>query len=139
MSSDEQTPEPPDDAEAEAPDGETTEDPPDDTAEEEEIGDHGHCVPEAEMYVVRDRNMDYPWVGGNKYARICPECGARQFCAKSYWLQRYRDPERVAHIIKKGEDEPVVAFECVYEGCDGMLVDFPDECPECERAIEWEE
>ena len=106
--------------------------------ETEPIGASGCCVPEAEMLVVRDRNMDYPWKGGNKYARICPQCGKRQFCAKSYWQQRYHGDDAVAYIIKKGEEgEPVPAYECPFGDCDGMLVDYPSECGRCEEPIEW--
>jgi hypothetical protein len=106
---------------------------------EGDIGASGCCVPESEMLVVRDRNMDYPWKGGNKYSRICPSCGHRQFCAKSYWMQRYHDPEATAHVLRKGDDtEPLPAFECPFEDCTGMLVDFPDECGACNNPIEWE-
>lgn len=104
-----------------------------------DIDGDGHCVPESEMLVVRDRNMDYPWKDGNKYSRRCPECGAMQFCAKGYWQTRFHDVDSTAHVIKKGGEEPKPAYPCPYGDCDGVLVGEPDECPTCEQEIEWEE
>lgn len=98
----------------------------------------GCCVPEDEMMVVRDLNLDYPWKGGNQYARICPDCGARTFTAKTYWVSRVEDPESQAHVIPQGEEEIKPYFTCPYEDCTGTFHGFPDECPECEQPFEWE-
>lgn len=98
----------------------------------------GCCVPEPEMQVCRDLNLDYPWKGGNQYSRICPECGSRTFTAKSYWEQRVEDPEQQAYVVPQGEEEPQPYFICPYEDCTGTFHGFPDECPECEQPFEWE-
>lgn len=109
----------------------------DDDLDDDDLAD-GCCVPEDEMIVCRDLNLDYPWKGGNQYSRICPECGARTFTAKSYWVSRVEDPEQQAHVIPKDSDEPEPYFLCPYEGCDGRFHGYPDECPECEQPFEWE-
>jgi RNA polymerase subunit RPABC4/transcription elongation factor Spt4 len=111
---------------------------PDDDIPEDDLS-NGCCVPESEMLVCRDLNLDYPWKGGNQYSRICPECGSRTFTAKSYWEMRVEDPDEQAYIIPQGDDtEPQPYFICPYGDCTGTFYGFPDECPECEREFEWE-
>jgi Zn finger protein HypA/HybF involved in hydrogenase expression len=94
----------------------------------------GCCVPESEMLVVRDLNMQAPYKGGNQYARICPECQSRTFTSKRYW--QTTSPR---YIIPKGEDEPVAVFDCPYEDCEGEFREDerPDECPECGGELDW--
>lgn len=71
----------------------------------------GCCVPESDMVIARDMNMDVPFKGGNQYARICPDCGSRTFTSKSYF-KSVDDP----YIIPKGESEPIPKAE--YEARD---------------------
>lgn len=91
-------------------------------------------TPESEILVVYDRNMDKPWKGGNPYSRICPNCGSRTFSPKSQWLE-----QETRYVIKRGENEPKPYYLCPYEDCDEQFVGEVDECPGCERPIEWEE
>jgi hypothetical protein len=91
-------------------------------------------VPESEMLVVRDLNMKAPHKGGNQYARICPECGQRTFCSKTYF-ETTDDP----YVIPAGDDEPVPIYDCPYDDCEGTLYGEVDECPDCEQEIIWEE
>lgn len=132
----------------------------------EKAGDAGsdgchNCddVGESEMLVVLDRNFEYPWKSGNKYARICPECGSRTFCPESYWESKDADPEDVAYVIEKAEDkedrEIRPRFRCPYTGefvedggepCGEVFLGEPhsaeavgpDECPHCERELNWD-
>lgn len=94
----------------------------------------GCCVPEEEMMVVRDLNMNAPFKGGNQYCRICPECGKRTFCSKMYW--KTADEQ---YVIPEGEEDPIQRFECPYPDCDGSFFGTVDECPECENEIMWED
>lgn len=89
-------------------------------------------TPESEILVVYDRNMDKPWKGGNPYSRICPNCGSRTFAPKTQWLE-----QDVRYVIKRDESQPKPYYFCPYEDCDGQFVGEVDECPECERPIEW--
>jgi hypothetical protein len=121
-------------ADAEADDGDT------------DVGQDGCCVPEGEMLVVRNLNLDYPWKGGNQYARVCPECESQTFTAKSYWQMRLSNDEMDAHVVPKGEDERRLAFPCPYGAsdefdieCDGFVWVGCDECESCGEDIEWED
>lgn len=126
---------------------------------DDDIGQNGCCVPESEMLVVLDRNFEVPWKGGNKYARVCPECRSRTFCPASYWEARNDDPEGVAYIIERGEDGgdgPATIrpnYQCPYTEAWADAVDAdvevcgeeftgsplgespPEQCPHCERAL----
>lgn len=121
----------------------------------EEIGQDGCCVPESEMMVTLDENLEVPWKGGNKFSRICPECNSRTFCAGSLWEAANDDPSRVAYIIEKDETSPRPVYVCPYgddwverlpedydeEPCGEEFLGTPlgeappDECPHCEREI----
>jgi len=92
----------------------------------------GCCVPEAEMYVIRDLNMAAPYKGGNQYARICPECGSRQFTTKQYW-ESVDDP----YVIPNGKSSPVRLFDCPHGECDGTIYVGEDECDDCGGEVEW--
>lgn len=113
---------------------------------DESVGQDGCCVPETEMHVVRNLNLDYPWKGGNQYARVCPECESQTFTAKSYWQMRLESDELPCHVIPKGEDERKLAYPCPMpdydevgvDECDGVVWVGKDECDECGHAIEWE-
>lgn len=101
-----------------------------------DIGGCDACegVAEGDLLVVYNENFDFPWKSGNPFARVCPECGSQTFTAKAYWQS-----QEVPYIIPKGEDEPKPLFDCPYEGCGGEFLGTPDECPECERELLWED
>lgn len=92
----------------------------------------GCCVPEAEMLVIRDLNMAAPYKGGNQYARICPECGSRQFTTKAYW-ENVSDP----YVIPNGESQPVRLFDCPHDECDGTIYVGEDACEDCGGEVDW--
>lgn len=79
---------------------------------------------------------------GNKYCRICTNCGTRHFCSKAHF-ERSDDK----HVIPVKEKAPVEAVEC--DSCDGWTWVtaahncarcqeniFP--CPECEKQVHGE-
>jgi hypothetical protein len=113
-------------------------------------------VSEAEMMVAKDLNFAYAWKSGNKFARICPECGARTFTAGSYWESEEADPTKVAWVIEKGDtkDDARPRFYCPYdeevvdeEPCGERFLGAPhnadavgpEECPHCGRELQWED
>ena len=103
--------------------------------QDDELGPKkGCCVSAAEMMAVRDLNKKPPWKQGNQYRTVCPECNATQFASKEYWKH-----STVQFVIPRGEAEPVILYTCPYDDCDGDLEGEMDECPECEREIEWED
>lgn len=94
---------------------------------------NGCCVDEAEMMVIRDLNMTAPHKGGNQYARICPECGSRQFTTKKYW-ESVDDP----YVIPKGDKQPARLFACPYDECDdGTIYEGEEVCDDCGNEVEW--
>lgn len=87
---------------------------------------------EEDLLVVYDRNFDYPWKGGNPYARLCPDCGSRTFTARSYW-----ESQEVPYVIVKGGETPQPLYDCPYDDCDGSFLGTPSECPDCEQELLW--
>lgn len=105
------------------------------------------CVPESEMLVTKDLNLDFPWKSGNKYARICPECGSRNFTTRTYW-----ETVEVSFVIPREEEKPRPLYRCPYteevvdegeEPCGEEFVGppldegLPEACPECERPLSY--
>lgn len=101
---------------------------------DEKLGCKACNVPENDMLVAYDRNMDKPWKGGNPYSRVCPECGNRTFAPKSLF-----ETQDQQYVIKRGENEVQPLYYCPYEDCGEPFAGMPDECPACEREIIWEE
>lgn len=110
-----------------------------------------------EFVTAIDLKMVPPHMPGNKYCRICTNCGARHFCSKSHF-ERTTDK----HVIPVKETDPVEAEHC--EKCDGYtwvtkdhdcarcgdnifpcpecgetVHGQPDECPHCGVDYQWEE
>lgn len=83
------------------------------------------------FYFTKDQNLDKAWKVGNKYARICTDCGHRYFLAKSMW-QDVSDQ----YVILDGEDEPIPIFDC--PACAETVTGQPDECPYCDVEYRWE-
>lgn len=92
---------------------------------------------------------------GNKFCRICTECGTRHFCSKEH----FENSEK-KHVIPVKEKAPVEGVEC--DECDGwtwvtnnhncarcsanifpcpkcdeQVHGQPDECPHCGIEYNW--
>lgn len=81
---------------------------------------------------VKDQNLDKAWKTGNKYARICTDCGSRFFLAKSMYQN---SDER--YVIPSGESKPIPIFNCPDDTCGREVTGKPDECPHCGAEYVW--
>lgn len=83
-----------------------------------------------EFYFAKDLNLEPVWKRGNKYCRICADCGNRYFLAKSMY-------ERVSdqYVILQGESEPIPLFEC--PACETEVSGTPEQCPYCDVEYDW--
>lgn len=84
----------------------------------------------AEFYFAKDLNLDKVWKAGNKFCRICTECGTRFFLSKAMY-----EAATDQYVILDGEDEPVPIFSC--PSCDEQVTGQPDACPYCDTEYEW--
>jgi hypothetical protein len=85
-----------------------------------------------EFIFVKDLNLAKVWKAGNKYARICVDCGNRYFLGKAMW-----EAARDQFVILDGEDDPKPLFDCPVCGED--VTGWPDQCPYCDTDYEWNE
>jgi len=83
-----------------------------------------------EFYFCKDLNLEPVWKAGNKFCRVCADCGSRYFLAKSMY-QQVSD----RYIIPRGEDEPVPIFDC--PRCEETVTGLPNSCPYCDAEYEW--
>lgn len=81
---------------------------------------------------VKDLNLAKVWKAGNKYARICVECGNRYFLGKAMW-----EGARDQYVILDGEDQPVPIFDCPV--CEETVTGWPETCPYCDAEYHWDE
>lgn len=80
----------------------------------------------------KDQNLDKAWKTGNKYVRICDDCGSRYFLAKS--MYRQSDEQ---YVIPSGESSPIPIFDCPDDDCQKRVTGKPDECPYCGAEYIW--
>lgn len=85
-----------------------------------------------EFIFVKDLNLAKVWKSGNKFARICTDCGNRYFLGKAMW-----ENATDQYVILDGEDEPVPIFDC--PACEETVTGWPDSCPYCDVPYEWDE
>lgn len=85
-----------------------------------------------EFHFTKDLNLDFAWKAGNKYCRICTDCGARYFLAKSMY-----EAVEDQYVIVAGEDDPVPSFDC--PACDEPVTGTPNKCPFCDQEYVWGE
>jgi hypothetical protein len=85
-----------------------------------------------EFIFVKDLNLAKVWKAGNKFARICVDCGNRYFLGKSMW-----EAARDQFVILDGETDPKPLFECPV--CGEQVTGWPDKCPYCDAGYEWAE
>lgn len=83
-----------------------------------------------EFYFTKDLNLDKAWKAGNKFARICTECGNRYFLSKAMY-QAASDQ----FVILDGEDDPIPIFDC--PKCGEQVTGQPDSCPYCDVEYQW--
>lgn len=81
---------------------------------------------------VKDLNMAAVWKTGNKFCRICSECGNRFFLSKSIYHSA-----RDQYVILKGEDTPTPIYDC--PACDESVTGYPESCPYCDTEYGWSE
>lgn len=85
-----------------------------------------------EFIFVKDMNLAKVWKAGNKYARVCVDCGNRYFLGKAMW-----ENARDQYVILEGEDDPNPIFDC--PACEETVTGWPDACPYCDTEYEWGE
>lgn len=83
-----------------------------------------------EFYFCEDLNLDKAWKAGNKWCRICTDCGNRYFLSKTMYRAATDQ-----YVILEGEDDPVPVFDC--PRCEKRVTGQPSECPYCDVEYHW--
>lgn len=83
-----------------------------------------------EFYFCKDLNLDKAWKAGNKWCRICTDCGNRYFLSQAMY-QAATDQ----YVILNGEDDPQPVFEC--PACSEQVTGQPGACPYCDVEYDW--
>lgn len=105
------------------------------------MGESACSCDDPELVVVYDKNMEKPYVSGNRYCRFCRNCGRRYFCKDTYWEQADEQ-----WVIPMGEDEPIPGdqYEAEYDEnffncpeCGHPHFGEPDSCEQCEADYNW--
>lgn len=82
------------------------------------------------FYFVKDLNLDKVWKAGNKYTRICTDCGSRYFLSQAMW-----EASDDTYVILKGDDTPLPLFSC--PACEESVTGTPENCPYCDAEFDW--
>lgn len=75
--------------------------------------------------LTKDLNLDKVWKAGNKYCRICTDCGNRYFLSKAMY-----EAASETFVILDGAEKPIPLREC--PNCEEEVTGDPDDCPYCD-------